>query len=121
MSSREYQSWRESGVAFSLRDDAPYDQPNRTLASGLLLKQVTSSEDSTPLPNKQSCTNHLLILQGGERMARRGYWGDIVNSPFISLGIESENKDLFKTANDKHIKVRVRVCSSPSQHVRGTC
>ena len=40
VSSREYQSWRESGVAFQLRDDAPYQHSNRTLASGLIIKQV---------------------------------------------------------------------------------
>ena len=39
-------------------------------------------------------------------MARRGYWGDIVNSPFVSIGTESDNKELFKKANGKHIKVR---------------
>ena len=40
VSSRDYQSWRESGVAFQLRDDAPYQYSNRTLASGLIVKQV---------------------------------------------------------------------------------
>ncbi len=44
-------------------------------------------------------------MQAGERLARRGYWGDIVVSPFISFGVESENKDLFKTTNDRHTKV----------------
>lgn len=50
-------------------------------------------------------------------MARRGYWGDIVNSPFISLGIESKNRDLFKTANDKHVKVRVRCVFQAGNYV----
>ena len=40
LASREYLEWRESGVAFRLRSDAPYDAANKTLASGLLLKQV---------------------------------------------------------------------------------
>ena len=40
MDVREYKSWREDGVAFKLRRDAPYEVPNRTLASGLLYKQV---------------------------------------------------------------------------------
>ena len=40
VSSREYQSWREGGVAFQLREDAPYEHSNRTLASGLIMKQV---------------------------------------------------------------------------------
>ena len=38
-------------------------------------------------------------------MPRRGYWGDLVNSPFVAFGIESENKELFKTVNGKHVNV----------------
>ena len=38
-------------------------------------------------------------------MARRGYWGDIVNSPYLSFGVYSENKELFKKNNGKHVKV----------------
>jgi dynein assembly factor 3 len=77
VSSREYQGWRESGVAFQLRDDAPYQYTNRTLASGLI------------------------TMKGGERVAKRSYWGDIVNSPYLALGLESDNKDLFHKANTK--------------------
>lgn len=43
VSSREYQSWREKGVAFQLRGDAPYEHSNRTLASGLIIRQVSSN------------------------------------------------------------------------------
>ena len=43
ISSREYKEWRESGVAFKLRGDAPYQVPNRTMASGLLLREVSSA------------------------------------------------------------------------------
>ena len=46
MSSREYQFWRERGVAFCLRDDAPYNQPNLSLASGRLCMQVTTIQGS---------------------------------------------------------------------------
>lgn len=45
-------------------------------------------------------------------MARRGYWGDIVNSPFVSIGTESDNKELFKKTNGKHVKVR-----QPKPHI----
>ena len=37
---REYGHWREVGVAFQLRDDAPYENTNRTLASGSVIKHV---------------------------------------------------------------------------------
>lgn len=36
----------------------------------------------------------------------RGYWGDIVSSPYLSFGIETDDESLLKTQNGKHIKVR---------------
>ncbi|XP_064406954.1 dynein axonemal assembly factor 3-like [Halichondria panicea] len=78
--SREYQGWREGGVAFRLRGDAPYTSSNMTLASGLLLKE------------------------GADKVARRGYWGDIVSSPYLSFGVESHNEELFTRHNGRHIK-----------------
>lgn len=42
-------------------------------------------------------------------MARRGYWGDIVNSPYLALGLESDNKDLLHKANTKYVKVRMYI------------
>ena len=38
-------------------------------------------------------------------MARRGYWGDIINSPYLSFGIESDEKSLVKQANGIYTKV----------------
>lgn len=35
----EYNHWREKGVAFEIREGA-YDVPNKTLASGLIIKKV---------------------------------------------------------------------------------
>ena len=43
-------------------------------------------------------------------MPQRGYWGDIVNSPYLAFGIKSDNKELFKTVNGKHVKVKVVTC-----------
>ncbi len=37
---REYRTWRESGVAFELREDSSYEVCNRTLASGIIYKVV---------------------------------------------------------------------------------
>ncbi|XP_066265522.1 dynein axonemal assembly factor 3-like [Branchiostoma lanceolatum] len=73
----EYNRWRDTGVAFQVRE-GDYTVGNRTLASGVLIKRE------------------------GERIPARGYWGDIATGPFISHGIESENQDLFKTANGLH-------------------
>ncbi|MBN3294742.1 DAAF3 factor, partial [Polypterus senegalus] len=74
VSKAEYMRWRETGVAFELREGL-YDTANRSLASGLLLKR------------------------NGERVPVRGYWGDIVSSPYISFGIETDNENLKQTAN----------------------
>ncbi|XP_015773182.1 PREDICTED: dynein assembly factor 3, axonemal-like [Acropora digitifera] len=81
----EYKSWREQGVAFELRSDSTYEVSNRTLASGLIIKR------------------------DGERFARRGYWGDVINSPYLAFGIESEEKSLFKTSNGQHVKTSTLV------------
>ncbi|XP_006814135.1 dynein axonemal assembly factor 3-like [Saccoglossus kowalevskii] len=74
-----YSQWRRNGVAFETRE-GDYDSPNKTLASGMIFKV------------------------GGDRIAQRGYWGDIVTSPFITFGIECEEKSLLKKANDMHMK-----------------
>ena len=44
------------------------------------------------------------LLQEGESHHRRGYWGDIVSSPYLSYGIQCEDKSFFKTANKVFIK-----------------
>ncbi|XP_062506308.1 dynein axonemal assembly factor 3-like, partial [Corticium candelabrum] len=82
--SREYKKWRETGVAFAFREGG-CTVPNRSLAS---------------------C---LLINKGGEKVAQRGYWGDMVNSPYIAIGIESENEELVKKVNDRHVKTSAEV------------
>ncbi|KAH3727586.1 hypothetical protein DPMN_053525, partial [Dreissena polymorpha] len=75
----EYKSWRETGVAFEVRE-ADYEIPNKTMASGLILTHE------------------------GEKHARRGYWGDILVSPYVALGIQCEDKDFFKKANKMFMK-----------------
>ena len=47
--------------------------------------------------------------QGADKVARRGYWGDIVSSPYLSFGVESHNKELFTRHNGNHIKVGVQM------------
>ncbi|XP_071818838.1 dynein axonemal assembly factor 3-like isoform X2 [Apostichopus japonicus] len=80
----EYSRWRNSGVAFEMREGS-YIVPNKTLASGLIFKT------------------------GGDRVAKRGYWGDIIGSPYLAFGIESENKDLFKKSNGVYTKTATDV------------
>ncbi|XP_012498661.1 PREDICTED: dynein assembly factor 3, axonemal isoform X2 [Propithecus coquereli] len=76
----EFRRWRDTGVAFELRDSSAYHVPNRTLASGRLLSHR------------------------GERVAARGYWGDIATGPFVAFGIEADDKSLLRTSNGQPVK-----------------
>ncbi|XP_045388726.1 dynein axonemal assembly factor 3 isoform X2 [Lemur catta] len=76
----EFRRWRDTGVAFELRDSSAYHVPNRTLASGRLLSYR------------------------GERVAARGYWGDIATGPFVAFGIEADDKSLLRTSNGQPVK-----------------
>ena len=67
---QHYMYWRENGIAFVMRLNE-YKQPNRTLANYI---------EGRNKVNKDSCMV-------------RGFWGDIVNSPYISYGLELETKD----------------------------
>eukprot|EP00794_Sanderia_malayensis_P016957 gene16957-18664_t len=82
---KEYKTWRESGVAFELREDSSYEACNKTLASGLIIKT------------------------SGERVVKRGYWGDIINSPYLSFGTASEDKSLFEKNNDMYVKMATNI------------
>ncbi|RXN22893.1 dynein assembly factor axonemal [Labeo rohita] len=79
ISKHQYVKWRESGVAFEMREGL-YQTANQSLLS----TRVFSHR--------------------GDRVAVRGYWGDIVSSPYLSFGIETENKDLLKKHNNQHVK-----------------
>ncbi|XP_030851161.1 dynein assembly factor 3, axonemal [Strongylocentrotus purpuratus] len=84
MNNREYAYWRQTGIAFGLRE-ADYNIQNRTLVSGAIIRK------------------------GGERRAERGYWGDIVCSPYLSYGIESEEESFFKKSNGIYTKTSQEV------------
>ena len=72
---REYKKWRLTGIGFETRL-ATGSVPNRTLGSFI--------------PAKQKKTRDNILL--------RGYWGDIINSPYMSFGnevAESEARQRF--------------------------
>ncbi|CAB4020560.1 Hypothetical predicted protein [Paramuricea clavata] len=77
---QEYKVWRDQGVAFELREDASYETTNRSLASGLV------------------------VTKDSEKCGSRGYWGDIINSPYLAFGIESDEESLFEKKNDVYVK-----------------
>ncbi|CAD8212744.1 unnamed protein product [Paramecium pentaurelia] len=93
-----YREWRQSGVAFESRY-ASYPTPNRTLAGYL--------------PGKHKQTKDSLLV--------RGYWGDIVVSPYISFGIytsvQPENEQLFKVRNTQQVSHAVTVSEFNIQHM----
>ncbi|XP_076826599.1 dynein axonemal assembly factor 3 [Brachyhypopomus gauderio] len=76
---QQYVKWRERGVAFELREGL-YQIANQSLLSTRVF-------------------NHR-----GDRVGLRGYWGDIVSSPYLAFGIETENKALLKTQNNQYVK-----------------
>ncbi|CAL9699040.1 unnamed protein product [Knipowitschia caucasica] len=76
---KQYSQWRAGGVAFELREGV-YQTSNPTLLSSRLFNQK------------------------GSKVAVTGYWGDIVSSPYLSFGIETEDKSLLKTQNGHYIQ-----------------
>ncbi|KAJ0060217.1 hypothetical protein NL108_004074, partial [Boleophthalmus pectinirostris] len=75
----QYSQWRAGGVAFELREGV-YQTLNPTFLSSRVFSQK------------------------GSKVAVTGYWGDIVSSPYLSFGIETDDKSLLKTQNGQHIK-----------------
>ncbi|KAL3051372.1 hypothetical protein OYC64_001596 [Pagothenia borchgrevinki] len=76
---QQYARWRERGLAFEMREGV-YQITNPSLLSSRVFSQK------------------------GNKVAVRGYWGDIVSSPYLSFGIETDDKSMLKTQNGQHIK-----------------
>ncbi|CAN9509090.1 unnamed protein product [Ophioblennius macclurei] len=79
ISKQQYVQWRERGLAFEMREGV-YQTANASLLSSRVFSQR------------------------GNKVAIRGYWGDIVSSPYVSFGIETDDQSLLKTQNGQHIK-----------------
>jgi len=82
---RQYKDWRMTGVAYEFRL-ATYNIPNRTL--------------SGYIPGEKKQTRESCLV--------RGYWGDIVMSPYWAFGLEVDccaecNKILNKEANGERV------------------
>jgi len=78
ISSREFTKWRLQGLAFEFGDKS-YTKDNFTLGC-----YATGRE-------------------GGKSVQRHGYWGDVVNSPYLAHGIVANKESLFKTRNNEHM------------------
>uniref|UniRef100_A0A3B3XUD8 Dynein axonemal assembly factor 3 n=1 Tax=Poecilia mexicana TaxID=48701 RepID=A0A3B3XUD8_9TELE len=77
ISKQQYVQWRGKGLAFEMREGI-YQTTNPTLLSTRVFNKV-------------------------HKIGVRGYWGDIVSSPYLSFGIESDDKKLLKTQNGQHL------------------
>ncbi|XP_068162303.1 dynein axonemal assembly factor 3-like isoform X2 [Antennarius striatus] len=75
---QQYVRWRERGLAFEMREG---------------VYQITN----------QSLLSSRVFNRKGDKVAFRGYWGDIVSSPYLAFGIETDDKSLLKTQNGQHI------------------
>lgn len=89
INNRVYSKWRETGLAFELRD-TNYDTPNKTLASGMVFNDP----------------------RNGDKTSRRGYFGDIIVGPYLSYGIESDKLEFFKKSNESYRYTSVDVARS---------
>ena len=45
------------------------------------------------------------VQSGGDTVARRGYWGDMISSPYLSFGISTRHKELLTKEGGRHTKV----------------
>ncbi|KAL6095122.1 dnaaf3 [Pungitius sinensis] len=75
---QQYARWRERGLAFELREGV-YQTSNPSLLSSRVFRQK------------------------GGKVSYRGYWGDIVSSPYLSFGIETDDTNLLRTQNGQHV------------------
>lgn len=74
---QEYKYFRDTGIAFT-RLDCEYFDANLSLAAG--------------------------IIQDGDRMLISGFLGDIVTGPYITYGLDCEDKDMMRIANRANAK-----------------
>lgn len=95
-------------MAFEMREGV-YQTTNPSLLSSRVFMEVSVC---LSVSTQRFCTMQrhegTLCVSGqkGDKVAVRGYWGDIVSSPYLSFGIESDDKSLLKTQNGQHIKVK---------------
>lgn len=74
---REYVYWRNTGVAYTFLE-TDCTEPNYTFA--------------------------LALLHDGDKVTTIDYFGDIINGPFPSFGLDCEDKDMLKMGNEKPLK-----------------
>jgi len=84
-----FRGWRESGNAFEFRDGM------LERANGTLLAYAEGTMAGAVRPDGTAVKR---------TVARRGFWGDLVNSPYYSFGLDAEEESLFEKRNGKHTR-----------------
>ena len=84
-----FRGWRESGNAFEFRDGM------LERANGTLLAYAEGTMAGAVRPDGTAVKR---------TVARRGFWGDLVNSPYYSFGLDAEEDSLFEKRNGKHVR-----------------
>ena len=79
-----WRRFRMFGLAFEFRD-VQYSEPNKTLCG------TTEGREK------------------GRSVLRRGFWGDIVHSPYFAFSTRSEEASMFEKRSDQHTKTPVQV------------
>lgn len=74
-----FREWRMTGMAYEVRD-AAYNTPNRSLASAAAGRQK------------------------GASVLKRGFWGDVVNTPYGAVGVECNDQRFFAKKSDQIVK-----------------
>jgi dynein assembly factor 3 len=73
--SKQYREWRNTGIAFEFGDQT-YSEPNRSL--------MTYTEGFMKKGKEK-----------GMKKEVKGFWGDIVSSPYFAIGIDSDTPNKF--------------------------
>lgn len=95
-----YRDWRETGVAFEFGDQT-YDEGNRTMTTYVEGKLKDG-------------------LEKGHHKEIKGFWGDIVSSPYFSFGIDADTK----TPPNTHAECLFEILNKDTgteQHRHHTC
>jgi hypothetical protein len=79
---QQYRHWRNTGIAFET-GDASYEAPNRTLAS---VAEGTVSIIITNTRPLSALSFYGIPQSRGLPTKLRGYWGDVVVSPYHTVG-----------------------------------
>lgn len=77
ITNQEYMYWRDTGIAYTFLE-TDCTEPNYTFA--------------------------LALLKDGDKITALNYYGDIINGPFPSFGLDCDDKDMLKMGNMHPLK-----------------